>query len=171
MHMSASWGLASDDNFVIGVAGKLITDLECVSQENGLFNTWKDLNYAWKTQSPIAGCGPEKKANLQGASRKYNLHGLFQQTMPEGLSCLSRRLVVDITLENIPHILAFAAFEPTCTGCFRNVVKSHIVGFTTQKGSNLPAHLAGLHIIHYRLCHSLSSKGQDLGCAVFRVTP
>jgi hypothetical protein len=84
IELSISWGLASDDDLIIGIAEKLIADVDRVSKEKGLLNRWKYLNYAWKNQNPIAGYGPQNKASLQAASRKYDPHGLFQQAVPGG---------------------------------------------------------------------------------------
>lgn len=47
-------------------------------------NSYKYLNYAYKTQQPIQGYGAASVAKLQAASKKYDPYQVFQKLVPGG---------------------------------------------------------------------------------------
>lgn len=47
-------------------------------------NSFKYLNYAYKTQEPIKGYGHANVAKLKAASKKYDPAGVFQKLVPGG---------------------------------------------------------------------------------------
>ena len=79
-----TWNETSSDDLVLGAGKQLIDDIDRAAESARVFHRFKYLPYAAKFQDPISGYGPESKAHLQGVSRKYDPHGLFQDSVPGG---------------------------------------------------------------------------------------
>lgn len=57
---------------------------EEVARQEGLYIPYKYLNYADKTQDPIASYGKKSKARLQAVSRKYDPQRFFPTSLSTG---------------------------------------------------------------------------------------
>lgn len=80
----ASWLLAvtltkeDDQPAVLALAEELVGKLEAYADSLGANKDWHYLNYAYKTQDPIAGYGEEAVAKIKAASAAYDPQGVFQ---------------------------------------------------------------------------------------------
>lgn len=80
----ASWLLAvtltkeDDQPAVLALAEELVRKLEAYADSLGANKHWHYLNYAYKTQDPIAGYGQEAVAKIKAASAAYDPQGVFQ---------------------------------------------------------------------------------------------
>jgi hypothetical protein len=84
LQLSNSWGLATDDALMTGVATQLIADIEKVTKAAGVYNRFQYLNYAAQSQTPLDNYGAASKSNLVAVSKKYDPQGLFQTGVPGG---------------------------------------------------------------------------------------
>lgn len=75
---------AADDEKVKSSMLGLIKSIEDLAATKGKFSRYKFTNYAYKTQDPIAGYGPESVSRLHAVSRKYDPQGFFQKSVPGG---------------------------------------------------------------------------------------
>ncbi|MCJ1314669.1 hypothetical protein MMC25_008351 [Agyrium rufum] len=78
------WSNSTDDALVSRVGEKLIGDIDNAALAKGKSSTYKYLNYADKSQDPIAGYGKASKYNLQAVSKKYDPDRVFQNQVPGG---------------------------------------------------------------------------------------
>jgi hypothetical protein len=82
--LTAAYTFAEDDENVQTGMERIIATLEGILQERGLYMPYKYLNYADKSQDPIASYGDEIVARLQATSKKYDPQGVFQKQVPGG---------------------------------------------------------------------------------------
>lgn len=82
--LTAGWDLASDSPAVIAAVTNFFALNNAFAKQNGTFNQFEYLNYAYQTQSPIQGYGQANVASLKAASLKYDPHQLFQKWVPGG---------------------------------------------------------------------------------------
>lgn len=86
----ASWLLAvtltkeDDQPAVLVLAEELVGKLEAYADSLGANKDWHYLNYAYKTQDPIAGYGEEAVAKIKAASAAYDPQGVFQMLRHSG---------------------------------------------------------------------------------------
>lgn len=79
-----SWQLPLDNGRVEERMEKLVTDIERLTKEKGLFNEFIYLNYASAWQDPIEKYGSANVEFMKGVSRRYDPRGLFQKANPAG---------------------------------------------------------------------------------------
>ncbi|KAF5008182.1 hypothetical protein FDECE_5515 [Fusarium decemcellulare] len=74
-----------EDNVRVQRVLQLVMDNQIrVTQQKGLYIPYKYLNYADKSQDPIASYGEAVKRRLQATSHKYDPQGVFQKRVPGG---------------------------------------------------------------------------------------
>ncbi|KAJ0123266.1 fad binding domain-containing protein [Diaporthe amygdali] len=73
-----------DQPAVLELAEEFVSTLEAYSDSLGANKNWHYLNYAYKTQDPIAGYGDEAVAKIKAASAAYDPHGVFQELRHSG---------------------------------------------------------------------------------------
>ncbi|KAI1778061.1 FAD-binding domain-containing protein [Hypoxylon cercidicola] len=78
------WKNREDDEKIIPVLEKALGDIEKDAEQRGQKVPYIYLNYTSGFQDPFTSYGEENKKFLQEVSRKYDLHGLFQQSVPGG---------------------------------------------------------------------------------------
>lgn len=80
----ASWLLAvtltkeDDQPAVLALAEELVGNLEAYADSLDANKNWHYLNYAYKSQDPIAGYGEAAVAGIKAASAAYDPQGVFQ---------------------------------------------------------------------------------------------
>ncbi|KAG8532442.1 uncharacterized protein KY384_002319 [Bacidia gigantensis] len=82
--LSATWDSAADDYRIRNVVNTLHDGLVAEARKRSLLNDWIYLNYADKSQDPIAGYGSEVKKRLRETSAKYDSDQIFQKMVPGG---------------------------------------------------------------------------------------
>ncbi|KAI0118651.1 hypothetical protein GGR51DRAFT_497199 [Nemania sp. FL0031] len=63
---------------------KLLSDIIALSKSNDVFNSWIDLNHAYRSQNPFKSYGDENYDFLKATAEKYDPNGVFQTLMPGG---------------------------------------------------------------------------------------
>ncbi|KAF5660340.1 FAD binding domain-containing protein [Fusarium denticulatum] len=81
--LTAAYSDREDDGMVQKTVQAIMNNHIHVLQEKGLYISYKYLNYADKSQDPIASYGKTKR-RLQSVSRKYDHQGVFQKRVPGG---------------------------------------------------------------------------------------
>jgi FAD/FMN-containing dehydrogenase len=61
-----------------------VAQVEAYADSLGLLWDWKYLNYAYKTQNPVASFGDAAIAKMKAASKKYDPKGVFQTLRTSG---------------------------------------------------------------------------------------
>ena len=87
--LSYNWANAVDDNAVDAAAQTLLAAIDTATQNAGMYNKFKYLNYAASWQKPITGYGQASVSRLQAVSKKYDPIGLFQNNCPGGFRVFS----------------------------------------------------------------------------------
>ena len=86
----ASWLFAvtvteqDDQPAILALAEEFVAKLEAYADSLGANKDWHYLNYAYKTQDPIAGYGDEAIARIKAASAAYDPQGVFQKLRHSG---------------------------------------------------------------------------------------
>ncbi|KAI0449788.1 hypothetical protein F5B21DRAFT_493323 [Xylaria acuta] len=65
-------------------AKKLLSDIIAVGKNNGVYESWIDLNHAFRSQNPFKGYGDKNYKFLKATAEKYDPTGVFQTLMPGG---------------------------------------------------------------------------------------
>lgn len=73
-----------DQPAVLALAEEFVGKLEEYADSLGANKNWHYLNYAYKTQNPIAGYGDEAIAKIKAASAAYDPEGVFQKLRHSG---------------------------------------------------------------------------------------
>lgn len=73
-----------DQPAVLTLAEELVGNLEAYADSLGANKNWHYLNYAYKTQDPLAGYGEEALAKIRAASAAYDPQGVFQELRHSG---------------------------------------------------------------------------------------
>lgn len=73
-----------DQPAVLALAEEFVGKLEEYADSLGANKHWHYLNYAYKTQNPIAGYGDEAIAKIKAASASYDPDGVFQKLRHSG---------------------------------------------------------------------------------------
>ncbi|KAG6367395.1 hypothetical protein INS49_001584 [Diaporthe citri] len=73
-----------DQPAVLVLAEEFAGKLEAYADSLGANKNWHYLNYAYKTQDPIAGYGDEAIAKIKAASAAYDPQGVFQELRHSG---------------------------------------------------------------------------------------
>lgn len=73
-----------DQPAVLALAEEFVGKLEAYADSLGANKNWHYLNYAYKTQDPIAGYGDEAIAKIKAASAAYDPQGVFQELRHSG---------------------------------------------------------------------------------------
>lgn len=73
-----------DQPAVLALADEFVSTLEAYADSLGANKEWQYLNYAYKTQDPMAGYGVEAIAKIKAASAAYDPHGVFQKLRHSG---------------------------------------------------------------------------------------
>ncbi|KAH8700865.1 hypothetical protein BGW36DRAFT_291744 [Talaromyces proteolyticus] len=82
--LTTCWSSVSDDATVATTAKNLISSIENATRTEGVYQAYKYYNYADNSQKVISGYGSASVAKLQAASKKYDVYGLFQNSVPGG---------------------------------------------------------------------------------------
>lgn len=82
--LTASYANESDDETVQKEMETIIAKQEDLTRRGGLYIPYQYLNYADKSQDPIASYGRANKKRLQAVSRKYDPQGFFQTSLSTG---------------------------------------------------------------------------------------
>ncbi|KAJ1336171.1 prosolanapyrone-II oxidase [Microdochium nivale] len=73
-----------DEAIVIAHAIEFIAQIEDFAKSEDKYLDWKFLNYAYKTQDPIASYGTEAVADIKAAAAKFDPQGVFQKLRSSG---------------------------------------------------------------------------------------
>ncbi|KXJ93643.1 FAD binding domain-containing protein [Microdochium bolleyi] len=73
-----------DEAVVIAHATEFIAKIEAFAKEADKYLDWKFLNYAYKTQDPIASYGAGAVRDIKAAAAKYDPQGVFQKLRMSG---------------------------------------------------------------------------------------
>ncbi|PSR88506.1 hypothetical protein BD289DRAFT_460456 [Coniella lustricola] len=73
-----SWTNANDDKNVIEINKKALEAIDEKARSRNVAATYRYLNYAFPNQDVVGSYGPESKAHLQAASKKYDPEGFWQ---------------------------------------------------------------------------------------------
>lgn len=73
-----------DQPAVLALAEEFVGKLEEHADSLGANKNWHYLNYAYKTQNPIAGYGEKAIAKIKAASEAYDPEGVFQELRHSG---------------------------------------------------------------------------------------
>ncbi|KAK0112796.1 hypothetical protein ONS95_014528 [Cadophora gregata] len=82
--ITASWTSTADDAAVLAAVSGFYAAADALAASKGQLNSYKYLNYAYKTQDPIKGYGAANVAKLRAVSKKYDPAGVFQKLVPGG---------------------------------------------------------------------------------------
>ena len=82
--VTATYAHAADDDTVQRAMQAVVDAHEAVLKREGRYIPFQYLNYADRSQDPIASYGSDVKARLQTVSKKYDPEGLFQKAVPGG---------------------------------------------------------------------------------------
>ncbi|KAF2103683.1 FAD-binding domain-containing protein [Rhizodiscina lignyota] len=82
--LTAAYANAADDDTVQKGMEDIVVKQEDLCRQKGLYIPYQYLNYADRSQDPIASYGKAEKARLQAVSKKYDLNGFFQSALPGG---------------------------------------------------------------------------------------
>jgi len=75
---------SQDEITIIQHAEEFIARIDEFSKSLGEFIDWKFLNYAYKTQNPIASYGAQNVDLIKAAAAKYDPQGVFQNLRRSG---------------------------------------------------------------------------------------
>lgn len=78
------WADRADDATVISFMEGTLAKMRADATARGTIIPFIYMNYAFTGQEVIDSYGPENKAKLQAASKKYDPIGLFQKGFPGG---------------------------------------------------------------------------------------
>lgn len=87
--LGVTWSDEADDDTVINAVTDLFTTFDAYAASQKGLNSYKYLNYAFKTQNPIQGYGASNVEKLQAISKKYDPSGVFQKLVPGGFKLFS----------------------------------------------------------------------------------
>lgn len=79
-----SWDDTSDDALFRQVGDSMVDQLTAYAEGIGAGNPYVYLNYADKTQNPLASYGPQNVDYIRKVARKYDPSGVFQTDVPGG---------------------------------------------------------------------------------------
>ncbi|KAF1940626.1 FAD-binding domain-containing protein [Clathrospora elynae] len=79
-----SWQGAEQDALFEGAGADLVNRIRGYAESIGADNPYLYLNYADKTQDPLAGYGAESVKRMKAAAEKYDPVGVFQNLVPGG---------------------------------------------------------------------------------------
>ncbi|CEL00907.1 hypothetical protein ASPCAL00499 [Aspergillus calidoustus] len=79
-----SWDSSADDSFFYELSQSSREMLDIYAKSTGSFREYIYLNYADRTQNPLAGYGEDNVEFLRGVATKYDPHGVFQHLVPGG---------------------------------------------------------------------------------------
>jgi hypothetical protein len=80
-------GAQATESFNKGLK-ELIAVIEQLTHAEGLYHSYKYLNFAAGFQDPIGGYGAEKKMRLKLVAQNYDPTGMFQRRVPRGFKLL-----------------------------------------------------------------------------------
>ncbi|RYP70057.1 hypothetical protein DL769_005103 [Monosporascus sp. CRB-8-3] len=78
------WRNKNDDAAVLAMMKQSLAKMKQDASSRNTLVPFEYMNYAFLQQDPIGSYGPENKARLQEASKKYDPEGLFQKGCPGG---------------------------------------------------------------------------------------
>lgn len=79
-----AWQNESQDNLFVGFGQSFIDELNDYAVSIGADNPYIYLDYAYKTQDPLASYGQKNYAHIQAMAEKYDPIGVFQTMVPGG---------------------------------------------------------------------------------------
>ena len=79
-----AWEDAAQDDMFHSWGMEYIAELDEFAKSVGADNSWIYLDYAYKTQDPLASYGEENLQKLRDVSKKYDPEGVFQTMVPGG---------------------------------------------------------------------------------------
>jgi hypothetical protein len=82
--LSVYWDRASDDAAMTDAVLDLFAKADAYASSKGALRPYLYLNYADKTQQPIAGYGKASLSKLKATSLKYDPLQTFQKLVPGG---------------------------------------------------------------------------------------
>jgi len=74
----------ADDQRIQAAVQAIVDKHRALLQSRGVLIPYQYLNYADKSQDPIASYGADVKARLQQVSKRYDPYGMFQKQVPGG---------------------------------------------------------------------------------------
>ncbi|PBP20970.1 hypothetical protein BUE80_DR008223 [Diplocarpon rosae] len=80
----ATWDNEADHAKVLAAVSGFFAAADELAASRHHLNSFKYLNYAYKTQEPIKGYGSKNVAKLRRVSKKYDPTGMFQKLVPGG---------------------------------------------------------------------------------------
>lgn len=82
--LSPMWSYEADNVRVEQAAHKMIAGIEADARKLGLYDPYVYLNYAARSQDPIASYGAKSVEKLRRVSKKVDPKGLFKNHLPGG---------------------------------------------------------------------------------------
>ncbi|KAL5335968.1 hypothetical protein BJX70DRAFT_401024 [Aspergillus crustosus] len=79
-----SWDDPADDNLFYSLAASARNTLDSYAKLSGNYIEYIYLNYADRTQNPLAGYGADNLDFLRSVAAKYDPQGVFQRLVPGG---------------------------------------------------------------------------------------
>jgi hypothetical protein len=84
-----AWEDPAQDDMMHAIGEKYIAELDEFAKSVDADNPWIYLDYAFKTQNPLASYGEENLQKMNEVAKKYDPEGVFQTMVPGGFK-LSR---------------------------------------------------------------------------------
>ncbi|KAJ3577850.1 hypothetical protein NPX13_g2717 [Xylaria arbuscula] len=81
---SFTFSSGADYDIIDCAAKKLLSEIEAIAMKNGVYESWIDLNHAFRTQNPFKGYGKANYDFLKATAKKYDPAGVFQTLKPGG---------------------------------------------------------------------------------------
>lgn len=90
-----TWLEASDDQKLTDAAYATVEEINAATDDLGVTNPFVYLNYAGKTQNPLAGYGEKNTEKMRALSKKYDPRGTFQKLVKGGFKIPGVQTVMD----------------------------------------------------------------------------
>lgn len=84
LDLTVQWSLAVNNSAVNKASQTLINGVAAAARKKGLLHEYIYLNYAMKSQNPIASYGSGNIANMKAMSKKFDPEQVFQKLVPGG---------------------------------------------------------------------------------------
>ncbi|TEY73411.1 hypothetical protein BOTCAL_0078g00040 [Botryotinia calthae] len=90
-----TWLEALDDQKFTDAAYATVDEINAAAEDLGVTNPFVYLNYAGKTQNPLAGYGEKNTEKMRALSKKYDPQGTFQKLVKGGFKIPGVETVMD----------------------------------------------------------------------------
>ncbi|KAI0490287.1 hypothetical protein F4859DRAFT_500709 [Xylaria cf. heliscus] len=81
---SFTFNSGDDYDAVECASKKLLSDIIAAGKKNGVYESWIDLNHAFRSQNPFKGYGDKNYKFLKATAKRYDPTRVFQTLMPGG---------------------------------------------------------------------------------------